>query len=106
LPFQHHAFFSIVVHSAGISWQPARPAAAAVELAVAEVAVVAPDERSGALAAEAAAEPCGVAAGPFAVAAAVPALPSAAPDGAEVAGAQPGVVARLAEFAVPAGPAD
>jgi hypothetical protein len=79
--------FSILEHSAGISWlQPEEPVAEAA-LVSAEAAVVAPDERSGALAA---------AAGALAEAVAAQALLPAAPDAVAVV-VQPGVVAQRAE---------
>jgi hypothetical protein len=90
---------SISEHSAGIFWQqPAAPDAAAEQLVA---AAVAPDGRSGAPDAVAAAGPPeGVAARPFG-AVAVLASPSAEPDAAGVA-AQPGVVAQPVEFAAEA----
>src|SRR5712664_4046828 len=91
---------SISEHSAGIFWQqPAAPDAAAVQLVA---AAVAPDGRSGAPDAVAAAGPPeGVAVPPFG-AVAVLASPSAEPDAAGVAAAQPGVVAQPVEFAAEA----
>ena len=92
---------SISEHSAGIFWQqPAAPDAAAEQLVA---AAVAPDGRSGAPDAVAAAGPPEeVAARPF-VAVAVPASPSAEPDAAAaVAAAQRGVVAQPVEFAAEA----
>jgi hypothetical protein len=92
---------SISEHSAGISWlQPAQPAAAAAAQLVA--AEVAPDGRSGALDAVAAVGPPeGVAVPPFG-AVEVLALPSAEPDAAVVAVAQPGVEVQPVEFAAEA----
>jgi hypothetical protein len=102
--------FSILEHSAGISWPPPAQAVAAAEpLAVAEPDVAAaPDGRSGALAAGAAApvegaaaRPSGAVAEPL-VAAEALALPSAGPDAAAV---RPDVVARPVAFEASAQPA-
>lgn len=96
--------FSISAHSAGISWlQPVRQAAAAAGLAVAEVVAAAPDERSEALAAEAAAQPFGAEAQRSAVAAGALVSSSVAPDAAAVAVAeQIAAAARPVEFAAAA----
>jgi hypothetical protein len=98
--------FSILEHSAGISWPPpAQPVVAEVELVAAGAA---PDGRSGALAAGAAApvegaaaRPSGAVAEPL-VAAEALALPSAGPDAAAV---RPDVVARPVAFEASAQPA-
>jgi hypothetical protein len=91
--------FSISEHSAGIFWQPpAEPDAAAEAELLA--AVVAPDGRSEAPDA-AVGPPEAAVARPFA-AAVVLALPSAEPDAAVVAVAQPGEVAQPVEFAAEA----
>jgi hypothetical protein len=92
------SILSILEHSAGIFWQqPAEPAAAAELLAVA----VAPDGRSGAPdAAVAVGLPEAAVARLFGAAA--QASPSAEPDAAVVAVAQPGEVAQPVEFAAEA----
>jgi hypothetical protein len=99
--------FSILEHSAGISWPPpAQPLVAEAELVAAGAA---PDGPSGALAAVVAGPVEGAAAQPFGAAAARPfeaaealALPSAGPDATVV---RPHVAARPVAFEASARPA-